>query len=137
MGYSLETGGLAMFNIIIGASEYTDLIIESMVNGDKLIMVMDEKEKLIKYDHKTVIKTALEIRNSKLVKLTVENKKADKIFIATECDKLNLMLAEALKGFNNVYVFLKEEKYLSLTSEDYTVLCINSIIKASIQKELS
>jgi len=136
MGYSVEVGGLAMFNIIIGVSEYTDLIIESMVNIDKLIMVIDEKGKLVKYDHKTVIKTALDIRNSKLVKITVENKKADKIFIATECDKLNLMLAEALEGFNNVYVFLKEEKYLSLASDDYTVLCINSMLKASIQKEL-
>jgi len=137
MEYSVEIGGLAMFNIIIGVSEYTDLIIESMVNKEKLIMVIDDKEKLSKYAHKTVIKTALDIRNSKLVQITVENKKADKIFISTECDKLNLMLAEALKDFNKVYVFLKEEKYLPLVSDAYTVLCVNSLIKTSIQKELS
>lgn len=126
-----------MFNIIIGVGNYTDLIANELLSKEKLVMIIDEKEKLAQYHNKTVIKTAINIRNTRLLQITIENKSAGKVFIATEDDKLNLMLAEALKNYAEVYVLFKDEKYLTLTKEDYKTLCIRNIIKEKIREEMN
>jgi len=126
-----------MFNIIIGVGNYTDLITNELLSKEKLVMIIDEKEKLAQYHNKTVIKTAINIRNTRLLQITIENKNAGKVFIATEDDKLNLMLAEALKNYAEVYVLFKDEKYLTLAKEDYKTLCIRNIIKEKIREEMN
>ncbi len=126
-----------MFNIIIGVSNYTDLIANELLSKEKLVMIIDEKEKLAQYHNKTVIKTAINIKNTRLLQITIENKNAGKVFIATEDDKLNLMLAEALKNYAEIYVLFKDEKYLTLAKGDYKTLCIRNIIKEKIREEMN
>jgi Trk K+ transport system NAD-binding subunit len=126
-----------MFNIIIGIGNYTDLIANELLSKEKLVMIIDEKEKLAQYHNKTVIKTAINIKNTRLLQITIENKNAGKVFIATEDDKLNLMLAEALKNYAEIYVLFKDEKYLTLAKGDYKTLCIRNIIKEKIREEMN
>jgi Trk K+ transport system NAD-binding subunit len=126
-----------MFNIIIGVGTYTDLIANELLSEEKLVMIIDEKEKLAQYHNKTVIKTAINIKNTKLLQLTIESKNAGKVFIATEDDKLNLMLAEALKDYAEIYVIFKNEKYLTLAKGNYKTFCVRSIIKEKIREEMN
>lgn len=125
-----------MFNIIIGVSTYTDLIADELLSKEKLVMIIDEKEKLAQYHNKTVLKTTINIKNTRLLQITIENKNAGKVFIATEDDKLNLMLAEALKNYAEIYVLFKDEKYLSLAG-DYNTLCVRNIVRDRIREEMN
>jgi Trk K+ transport system NAD-binding subunit len=125
-----------MFNIVIGAGSYGEMIIDLLREKDKLVIAMDKKENLQRINHKKIIKIKVNTDNVKLVQSSIGNQQVESIYIVTDDDKLNLMLGEQLADYDNTNVFLSEEKFISLADSNYKIICPSLLVKGFIRKEM-
>lgn len=123
-----------MYNIVIGAAEYGEMIIDMLMQKDKLVMVLDKKGSFKRIENKKILKIEVNIENVKLVEGEIGNQEIEGIYIATDDDKLNLMLGEHLSSYNNVNVLLSEEIMLELTGGKYKVICPVTLVKDFISR---
>lgn len=123
-----------MYNIVIGASKYGEMIIDMLMQREKLVMALDKYESLKRIDKKRILKIQVNIENVKLVEGEIKNQEIEGIYILTDDDKLNLMLGEYLSSYNNVNVLLSEEKMLKLAGVKYKVICPDTFVKDFISR---
>lgn len=123
-----------MYNIVIGASKYGEMIIDMLMQREKLVMALDKYESLKRIDKKRILKIQVNIENVKLVEGEIKNQEIEGIYILTDDDKLNLMLGEYLSSYNNVNVLLSEEKMLKLAGAKYKVICPDTLVKDFISR---
>jgi Trk K+ transport system NAD-binding subunit len=123
-----------MYNVVIGASSYGEMITDLLIDKNKLVTVMDKKENLQRINHK-IVKVEVNTDNAKLVESAVNNQQPERVYVATEDDKLNLMLGELLADFNT-FVLLRDEKLTSVADGNYKVICPSLLIKEFILREM-
>lgn len=125
-----------MYSTVIGKSEYTEMIINLLESKGKSIMFLGSKEDIESFKHRKIIKTEIDIKNVALVKSMVETHLVDSIFVVTNDDRLNMMLAEGLKNHKDLYVVFKDEKILQIADGAYKVICLGHIIRELIEREV-
>jgi len=118
-----------MYNIVIGATKYGEIIIEMLMEKGKLVLALDKKESFKRIENKKIFRIEVNIENVKLVESEIGDQEIESIYIATDDDRLNLMLGEQLSSYNNVNVILSEEKMLELAGEKYKVICPVTLVK--------
>ena len=125
-----------MYNIVIGATKYGEMIIELLREKDKIVIAMDKKENLKRIDHKKIVKIEVNTDNVKLVEGEIINQQFEGIYIVTGDDKLNLMLGEQLSNYGNVNVLLSDEKLAELAESNYKIICPALLVKEYILREM-
>ena len=125
-----------MYNFVIGATKYGEMIIDILMKKNKLIIALDKKESFKRIENKKILKIEVNIENAKLVESEIGNQEVEGIYIATDDDKLNLMLGEQLSAHNNVNVFFSEEKMLELVGGKFNVICPVTLVKDFISRGL-
>ena len=118
-----------MYNIVIGATKYGEMIIDMLMEKEKLVIALDKKESFKRIENKKIFKIEVNIDNVKLVEGEIGNQEIESIYIATDDDRLNLMLGEHLSSYNNVNVILSEEKMLELAEGKYKAICPVTLVK--------
>ncbi len=129
-------GDLGMYNIIIGSTSYGEMIIETLREKNKSVIVMDKKENLQRSNHKTIVRTVVNTDNAKLVQSSIGNQQVESIYIVTDDDKLNLMLGEQLSEYDNTYVLLTDERLVALAEGNYKIICPSLLVKEYIMREI-
>lgn len=135
--YIPEQGGLDMYNIVIGVSSYSEMIIDLLREKNKFIIAIDKKQNLEKINNKKIVKLEVNIENAKLVQHAVEGRQIESIYVVTDNDKLNLMLGEALANYENTNVLFLDERLAELADGGYKVICPSLLVKEFIQKEMN
>jgi hypothetical protein len=87
-------------------------------------------------NHKKIIKLEVNIDNAKLVERSISNQQVESIYIVTDDDKLNLMLGEQLADYDNVYVFISDEKLMAIADGSYKIICPSLLVKEFIMREI-
>jgi hypothetical protein len=133
---SPEQGGADMYNIVIGSNSYAEMIIDLLIEKNKLVFAMDKKENLQRISQKKIVKLEVNTDNSKLVQSSLGNQQVESIYIVTDDDKLNLMLGEQLAEYDNTYVFLLDEKLTAIADGNYKIICPSLLIKEFVMREI-
>lgn len=126
-----------MYNIVIGVSSYSEMIIDLLREKNKFIIAIDKKQNLEKINNKKIVKLEVNIENAKLVQHAVEGRQIESIYVVTDNDKLNLMLGEALANYENTNVLFLDERLAELADGGYKVICPSLLVKEFIQKEMN
>jgi Trk K+ transport system NAD-binding subunit len=125
-----------VYNIVIGSNSYGEMIIDLLIEKNKLVFAMDKKENLQRINQKKIVKLEVNTDNAKLVQSSIGNQQVESIYIVTDDDKLNLMLGEQLAHYDNTYVFLLDEKLTVVADGNYKVICPNLLIKEFVMREI-
>lgn len=125
-----------MYNIVIGATSYGEIIIDMLREKNKLVIAMDKKENLQRINHKKIVKIEVNTDNVKLVQSAIGSQQVESIYIVTDDDKLNLMLGDQLADYNNTNVLLIEEKFISLADGNYKIICPSLLVRELIEREM-
>jgi hypothetical protein len=124
-----------MYNLVLGSTSYAEFIIQQLTEKNKLVTVIDKKENLNRISHK-IIKIEVNIENVKLVVDSIHSTEFESIYIVSDNDKLNLMLADLLAPLGKTYVLFFDEKLVSIADGNYKIICPNLLAKEFIKREM-
>ena len=125
-----------MYNIVIGSNSYGEMIIDLLIEKNKLVFAMDKKENLQRINQKKIVKLEVNTDNAKLVQTSIGSQQVESIYIVTDDDKLNLMLGEQLSDYFNTYVLLFDEKLTAIADVNYKIICPSLLIKEFVMREI-
>ena len=125
-----------MYNIVIGSNSYGEMIIDLLIEKNKLVFAMDKKENLQRINQKKIVKLEVNTDNAKLVQTSIGSQQVESIYIVTDDDKLNLMLGEQLADYFNTYVLLLDEKLIAIADGNYKIICPSLLIKEFVMREI-
>lgn len=126
-----------MYNAIIGTGNFTKLLIQNLIDKGNCVILISNKNSLEPFKNYTsIIKKELDINNCNKVKNEVLYKNYSKIIIYAENDMITLMLAEALKDLNNVYVIFNSKSTNKFLTTKCKCIFLDEVLINCFDKEI-